>query len=641
VILDGAVVTIKKGTEVLSRTLAKEDGSFVAGVKDPLVAGENISVVVTLPESKTESTPVTEKVQLNPDKLNSIIPTGEAVVKNLEGKKGVDQTKVATLKAAIQKAYNDLVVKAPQGKKQKDQKAKSDVKVDAKGQKSLDDQYEAIKKAIEELRGNSAPIVNGTTSHKEIFKGDTLNLEDGITVTDKDSTEKVSDIAQVDNKDFTYKVDKIEKNTRTEITKENLAKINQTPGTYEVTYTAKDKSGAEGKFVMTLVVKEPVVEIKDNFPEVIPEGYVKVEFKEGAHGTLEGTTKFLVKDGSAKTVLNAPTIRPNANYEAKKDENWKPTIPETFTGTKENNKSFTFTAQYTYTGSDIVEQKPGDKKPDVPENFVKVEFKKGDHGVISSEYTTIYWVNPERNKTLKDIKKPEVTALEGYKFTGWDKEDSTNITAALDVTAQYKAKVVTEDPHDANYVTVDFDAKDHGTLEGTSKFWVYKNEKVSITAPTVTAKAGYTFNKWDPAVKDYYAEATVHNATYTTNNNVSDTKVEGYNKVTFKPGIHGTLTEKSVWVKPDTVVDLNDKAPTVTPEKDYSHIGWKPGLVGKFENNAEIVAQYSNNISDTPVEGWTELTFDQGDHGKFAKGAKNVKWVNPKAELKLSEITPA
>lgn len=639
--LDGALVTIKKGDTVLSRTLAKADGSFVAGVKDPLVAGENISVVVTLPESKTESTPVTEKVQLNPDKLNSIIPTGEAVVKNLEGKKGVDQTKVATLKAAIQKAYDDLVVKAPQGKKQKDQKAKSTVTVDADGQKSLDNQYEAIKKAIEELRGNSAPIVNGTTSHKEIFKGDTLDLEDGITVTDKDSTEKVSDIAQVDNKDFTYKVEKIEKDTKTEITKENLAKINQTPGTYEVTYTAKDKSGAEGKFVMTLVVKEPVVKIKDNFPEVTPEGYVKVEFKEGAHGTLEGTTKFLVKDGSAKTVLNAPTIKPNVNYEATKDANWKPVLPDKFTGTEENKKSFTFTAQYTYIGKDVVEQKPGDKKPDVPGNFVKVEFKKGDHGVISSEYTTIYWVNPERNKTLKDIKKPEVTALEGYKFTGWDKEDSTNITAALDVTAQYKAKVVTEDPHDANYVTVDFDAKDHGTLEGTSKFWVYKNEKVSITAPTVTAKAGYTFNKWDPAVKDYYAEATVHNATYTTNNNVSDTKVEGYNKVTFKPGIHGTLTEKSVWVKPDTVVDLNDKAPTVTPEKDYSHIGWKPGLVGKFENNAEIVAQYSNNISDTPVEGWTELTFDQGDHGKFAKGAKNVKWVNPKAELKLSEIAPA
>ena len=85
--LDGAVVTIKKGDTDLTRTLANADGSFVAGVKDPLVAGEDISVVVTLPESKTESAPVTEKVQLNPDKLNEIIPTGNKVVGNLEGKK--------------------------------------------------------------------------------------------------------------------------------------------------------------------------------------------------------------------------------------------------------------------------------------------------------------------------------------------------------------------------------------------------------------------------------------------------------------------------------------------------------------------------------------------------------------------------
>ena len=621
--LDGALVTIKKGDTVLSRTLAKADGSFVAGVKDPLVAGENISVVVTLPESKTESTPVTEKVQLNPDKLNSIIPTGEAVVKNLEGKKGVDQTKVATLKAAIQKAYDDLVVKAPQGKKQKDQKAKSTVTVDADGQKSLDNQYEAIKKAIEELRGNSAPIVNGTTSHKEIFKGDTLNLEDGIIVTDKDSTEKVSDIAQVDNKDFTYKVDKIEKDTRTEITKENLAKINQTPGTYEVTYTAKDKSGAEGKFVMTLVVKEPVVEIKDNFPEVIPEGYVKVEFKEGAHGTLEGTTKFLVKDGSAKTVLNAPTIKPNVNYEATKDANWKPVLPDKFTGTEENKKSFTFTAQYTYTGSDIVEQKPGDKKPDVPENFVKVEFKKGDHGVISSEYTTIYWVNPERNKTLADITKPIVTALEGYKFTGWDKVDTDAIGKdGLTVTAQYKAKVVTEDPHDAeNYAKVDFVAGDQGKFEQVggkdqvTTFWVLKKEDVKFNAPVVTANNGFVFSGWNPALQTKYTEDKTHTAKYEPKSDISDVPVAGFQEVKFLAGkdgkFEGDKTEKSVWVRPGVKVDLTTKAPKVIANEGKVHTGWKPSLIGTFtksETATEITAQYKTDADNNGVADEDETT---------------------------------
>lgn len=983
--LDGAVVTIKKGDTVLSRTLANADGSFVAGVKEPLVAGEDISVVVTLPESKTESAPVTEKVQLNPDKLNEIIKTGNKVVGNFEGKKGVNQDLVKALKDAIKKATYDLV--------ENDGKVKSTVTVDATGQKSLDDQYEAIKKAIEALTGNFAPEVKGTTSHKEIFKGDALNLEEGITVTDKDGE---TDIVKNGEKAFTYTVEKVDaKGNKTKV--EDTTTIKDTAGTYEVTYTAKDKSGAEGKFVMTLVVKEPVVEIKEHFPEVIPEGYVKVEFKEGAHGKLEGTTKFLVKDGSAKTILNAPRVTANKNWKVNAEKPWDPAIPETFTGTEENKKSFVFTAQYTYTGPDVVEEEPGKGKPDVPDNFVKVEFKKGEHGVISSEEKFAFWVNPEKEVTLtaptvtpshgykhtgwnpevkaktkyteakefvaqykatvltedpndaehyakvdfaagdqgkfeqvggKDqvttfwvwkgekvsLNAPKVTANENYKFKEWDKpiqetydadtthtatyESTLNISdtevkgyqevkfvagndgnfgkdneqklikeksvwvkpdtlvdltdkaptvtvttegksfigwdqklfgkfakadqptvinakyddtvkttepdpkfkdkyakidfvagnlgtiennqtttfwvvkgekvtdtfkaptvtakkgwkvkaekpwdpvvatkyakdtihvaqydyvgasvvpeepgkdkplvpdnfvkvefkkgdhgvissaetfiywvdptkevkltapkviadtnykldgwkngevvvdltkankfeKTTDIVAQYKSTVVTEDPNDENYVTVEFRAGEHGTLTGDAKFWVYKNEKVSITAPTVTAKAGYTFNKWDPEVKDSYAAATVHNATYTTNNNVSDTEVEGYNKVTFKAGAHGTLTEKSVWVKPDTLVDLNDKAPEVTPAEGYSHIGWKPALVGKFENNTDIFAQYSNNISDTPVEGWTELTFDQGDHGKFAKGAKNVKWVNPKADLKLKDIAPA
>ena len=234
--LDGAVVTIKKGTEVLSRTLANKDGSFVAGVKDPLVAGEKISVVVTLPESKTESAAVTETVQLNPDKLNEIIPMGNEVVKNFDGKKGVNQDLVKALKAAIKKATEDLVDET-------NGKVKAGVTVDATGQKSLDTQYEAIKKAIEALTGNTAPKVTGTTSHKEIFKGDDPKLEDGITVEDADGE---TDIVKDGTKAFTYTVQKVDaKGNKTPVT--DTTTIKDTAGTYEVTYTAKDKSGAEGR----------------------------------------------------------------------------------------------------------------------------------------------------------------------------------------------------------------------------------------------------------------------------------------------------------------------------------------------------------------------------------------------------------
>ena len=612
--LDGALVTIKKGNDVLSRTLANADGSFVAGVKNPLIAGEDISVVVTLPKSKTESAPVTEKVQLNPDKLNEIIPTGKEVFKNFDGKKGVNQDLVKKLKAALDEADNLFDDKG---------KVISTVTVDANGQGKLNTAYENIKKAIEALTGNTAPKVEGTTSHKEIFKDDTLNLEEGITVTDADGE---TDIAKDGEKAFTYTVQKVDaKGNKTKVT--DTSTINQTAGTYEVTYTAKDKSGAEGTFVMTLVVKEPVVEIKDNFPEVIPEGYVKVEFKEGDHGKLEGTTKFLVKDGSAKTVLNAPTIKPNANYEAKKDANWDPAIPETFTGTEENNKSFTFTAQYTYIGKDVVEQKPGDKKPDVPDNFVKVEFKKGDHGVISSEETTIYWVNPDKNKTLADIQKPAVTALEGYKFTGWDKDDTTAIgKEGLTVTAQYKAKVVTEDPHDAeNYAKVEFLPGDQGKFEQidgkdqVNTFWVWKGEEVNFNAPKVTANDGFVFNGWDPAVQTKYADNQTHTAKYEPKSDISDKPVAGFQEVKFMAGSDGNfgkngetpITEKSVWVRPNVQVDLTTKAPKVIANEGKVHTGWKPSLIGTFTKSdtaTEITAQYKTDADNNGIADEDEKT---------------------------------
>lgn len=379
--------------------------------------------------------------------------------------------------------------------------------------------------------------------------------------------------------------------------------------------------------------------VKTTEPKENKEKYAKVDFSAGNLGTIaDDATKtyWVVKDAEVK--LTPPTVTANKGWKVNAEKPWDPAVANKYT------EDTIHVAQYEYAGASVIPQEPGEDKPVVPENFVKVEFKKGDHGVISSEETTVYWVDPTKEVELT---APKVIADTNYKHDGWKNGDAVvdltkanKFEKATDIVAQYKATVVTEDPKDENYVTVEFKAGDHGTLVGDAKFWVYKNEKVSITAPKVTAKDGYVFDKWDPAVKDSYAEATVHNATYTTNNNVSDTPVEGYYKVTFKAGDHGTLTEKSVWVKPDTVVDLKDKAPAVTPEKGYSHIGWKPELIGKFANGTEIVAQYSNSISDKPVEGWTELTFDQGDHGKFAKGAKNVKWVNPKVDLKLKDIAP-
>ncbi|WP_187364064.1 hypothetical protein, partial [Lagierella massiliensis] len=236
------------------------------------------------------------------------------------------------------------------------------------------------------------------------------------------------------------------------------------------------------------------------------EDYVKVDFAT-SKGTLDGTSEYWVLKNE-EVELTAPTVNMGqiTDYTFKA---WDPAVKTTYT------EDTTHNATFNYAGDDIVPQKPGEDKPDVPADFVLVEFKQGEHGTIAETETTKYWVNPTAGKTVADVTKPAVTPEEGYKHTGWDKTDDTAITEALEVTAQYKKKVVTEDPKDEDYVKVDF-ATGKGTLDGTSEYWVLKNEEVELTAPTVNMGqiTDYTFKAWDPAVKTTYTEDTTHNATF-------------------------------------------------------------------------------------------------------------------------------
>ncbi|MDY3946450.1 MAG: YPDG domain-containing protein, partial [Ezakiella sp.] len=125
---------------------------------------------------------------------------------------------------------------------------------------------------------------------------------------------------------------------------------------------------------------------------------------------------------------------------------------------------------------DIVPQ-PGDEKPEVPDNFVLVEFLPGTNGTL--EGTTKYWVNPDANKTLADVTKPTVVANEGYKHTGWDKEDTTAITEALTVTAEY-------DENDAKKYTPEYEDG-----EGNP------GEDVTVPAPDFKDKDGNPTEKPD------------------------------------------------------------------------------------------------------------------------------------------------
>lgn len=271
--LKGAVVIIKDSEgNVIGTTLADDNGNFIAGTR-PLKAGETVKVEVKPAGFNTPIHSTDKIVKLNPDELNKIIEIASKVLKNYENKKFVNKDKYEALVDAVNgnssksiEGGKDLVYidgeqGIPQDKKAGDLKIEepTDLTDGTDKQGRIDTAYENIKTAIEKLIGNYIPVIKGP-DHKEIYVGDTLDLTEGITVTDEDSTKDESDIAQQDGKDFSYKVYTTNsENQKVEVKGDALKNLNSTPGTYEVVYMAKDKSGATATHEMTLVVKEAEV----------------------------------------------------------------------------------------------------------------------------------------------------------------------------------------------------------------------------------------------------------------------------------------------------------------------------------------------------------------------------------------------
>gem|GEM_PF-4322437 len=467
-----------------------------------------------------------------------------------------------------------------------------------------------------EVQGADVGTITGKLTIDNEFEG---KVDLGFSIGNGNSTDITESEDFVENHDLT----ELNKPGNPQLTVDNIinGEIKLGKSTYKIQSTYNNKTGGLITLTTTPDVLDPN---KDGKTYDTPEGYVRVTFEAG-----EGVEHF------------DPVIK-DIKKGAKLPESAFPNLPNPLIGYE--NPTWSIPA-----GTDISEGKiikanatkiadilPGTKPQ--PNGYVSVTFQPGDHGTIASTETTKYWVNPGAGKKLSDVTKPEVKAADGYKFTVWDKEDTTSITAALEVTAQYKKKVVTENPNDTDYAKVAF-VTDKGTVTGTKEYWVLKGEKVEFTAPTVdlTGVEGYTFKAWNPVVAESYSVDTTHNATFTYTGKDIVPQKPGENKpelpenfvlVEFKAGSHGTIAADQTviyWVNPEKSVTLT--APTVTANAGWvqktGEEAWDKPLTGKFATATDITAQYQENDSHKYEPKGQNIRVKKGDNPKAEDGISN------------------
>ena len=323
---------------------------------------------------------------------------------------------------------------------------------------------------------------------------------------------------------------------------------------------------------------------------------------------------------------------------------------------------------------DNVVPQTGKDKPNVPDNYVKVNFEiEGEGGKIADDATTIYYVNPEKVVT---IDPPQTNADTGYVFDKWDKDTKTpakytdettikgNFTKGKDIIPATNEDGSKNEKPDG-YVTLTFDKGDHGK-EITGQKVYYVNPKAdpaktlgdtSIVKPSVKAETGYKFTAWDTKDDFEIKDNKTVVAQYEAIDDVvpkdnpqggENEKPEGYITVTFKTTEKGGNVEKVVYINPNKAVKLEGYAPEVKPITGYDFAGWDRAvnekvqytedtvITAKFNEKGDVIPQENPDGSDKPA-GYLTVTFDKGAHGELS--GKTVYYVNPNKEVTVPAPT--
>ena len=346
---------------------------------------------------------------------------------------------------------------------------------------------------------------------------------------------------------------------------------------------------------------------------------------------------------------------------------------------------------------DVEEQKDPNKKPEVPDEYVKVIVKTTDNATDDTKFEKTFWVNPKKEVTIPvtnptgktvaaDPTKPGAAGytmnfskweVEGNKDRNWSdkivgqfKEKETTILAKYSVKPELVKEIMptTDNIHtpQGKSPSVEEITKQITPPKGKTIKEVKIVKEPDVTKPgesKVKVIVEYTDGS-SVGTKDKPLEITVkvHEPIIPANTDGSRPKeaLENYVKVIFKAGTGGSVSGNLVYyVSPEVEVDMTESASKVTktPDTGYYVNGEKwtnkynKTLKGtftdketefkfNFDKSKDIVEKIDENTKIP--DGYVEVIFradENGSKGKLEGGkVEKVYYVNPKADIKLKVL---
>lgn len=450
---------------------------------------------------------------------------------------------------------------------------------------------------------------------------------------------------------------------------------------YKNVYEALNKAGDKPLFLKEAEGKEA----KDGGLKDVTGEYVKV--------TVKASKDFNAKDDKIYYVnKNAWVEIPEVKTEGSSTfVNWTADKPAQNEGQAENG-IFDFGKRHKFTentvispsdAKDVVEQTDPNKKPPVPDSYVKVIVKTTDKATTETAFEKTFWVNPKAevaigvtNPTGKTVAADPTVGATGYTmaFSKWE----SNETTARTWTDKIVGKFENETTIVAKYSVTPEKIKDQVPTSDTVHTPQGKTPTVEDITQKITPPEGKTIKTItiveNPDVNNPGESKVKVIVEYTDGSSVGtkDKPVEipvevhkniipeapggqrpkdamdNYVKVIFTAGTGGTVSGDLVYyVSPEVEVNMTEsaKAVTKTPSVGYTANGgtWSPEIKAeKIENektyefnfvkSKDIVEKTSDDVKKP--EGYVTVKFIAGDNGEVVGGNK-IYYVNPEANIKL------